>query len=247
MQPIVKGRYTVRLAAGPADLARAQDLRHLAFRARRGLGDRLDGDAYDRTCQHMLVEDHGAGNLVCCFRLLLLPAGGIGHSYAAQFYDLHRLQGFAGPTLELGRFCLHPDHPDPDILRLAWAALTRIVDAQGVGLLFGCSSFPGADASRHAQALALLAQAHLAPGRWRPAVKAPHIYPFATALQAIQPDARAALSAMPPLLRTYLMMGGWVSDHAVLDHDLDTLHVFTGVEIAAIPAARARALRALAG
>ena len=36
---------------------------------------------------------------------------------------------------------------------------------------------------------------------------------------------------MPPLLRTYLLMGGWVSDHAVVDRHMDTLHVFTGLEI----------------
>ena len=51
---------------------------------------------------------------------------------------------------------------------------------------------------------------------------------------------------MPPLLRSYLTMGGWVSDHAVVDRDLNTLHVFTGLEIASIPAARAKALRASA-
>ena len=60
-------------------------------------------------------------------------------------------------------------------------------------------------------------------------------------------DARAALRLIPPLLRTYLSMGGWVSDHAVIDRQMNTLHVFTGVETAAIPAARARALRAIAG
>ena len=53
------------------------------------------------------------------------------------------------------------------------------------------------------------------------------------------------LGGLPPLLRTYLAMGGWVSDHAVIDRDLDTLHVFTAVEVARIPPARARALRAL--
>lgn len=52
---------------------------------------------------------------------------------------------------------------------------------------------------------------------------------------------------LPPLLRTYLLMGGRVSDHAVIDTELDTLHVFTGLEIAAIPGAGARALRALSG
>jgi hypothetical protein len=38
-------------------------------------------------------------------------------------------------------------------------------------------------------------------------------------------------------------MGGWVTDHAVIDYDLNTLHVFTGVEISRVPAARARLLR----
>ena len=36
---------------------------------------------------------------------------------------------------------------------------------------------------------------------------------------------------MPPLLRSYLALGGWVSDHAVVDPGLQTMHVFTGVEI----------------
>ncbi len=51
---------------------------------------------------------------------------------------------------------------------------------------------------------------------------------------------------MPPLLRSYLLMGGWVSDHAVVDRQMNTLHVFTGLEISAIPAARKRLLRAVA-
>jgi putative hemolysin len=49
---------------------------------------------------------------------------------------------------------------------------------------------------------------------------------------------------MPPLLRSYLAMGGWVSDHAVVDTDLGTLHVFTGLEIRRVPQARALTLRA---
>ena len=60
-------------------------------------------------------------------------------------------------------------------------------------------------------------------------------------------DPKQALAQMPPLLRTYLGMGGWVSDHAVIDTQMNTLHVFTGLEIAKIPASRAQALRAVAG
>jgi putative hemolysin len=114
-------------------------------------------------------------------------------------------------------------------------------------MLFGCSSFHGTDADDHLDAFALLKDGHLAPRRWLPRVKAPDVFRFAQKLRRTKPDARRALSGMPPLLRTYLMMGGWVSDHAVVDHDLNTLHVFTGLEIAAIPPARARLLREVAG
>ena len=121
---------------------------------------------------------------------------------------------------------------------------TAIVDAEAIGLLFGCSSFEGADWPAHAPALALLRN-HLAPAQWMPGPKAAEIFDFASQLRETPVDLRAAMQSLPPLLRTYLAMAGWVSDHAVLDRALDTLHVFTAVEIAKIPPARARALRAI--
>jgi len=71
------------------------------------------------------------------------------------------------------------------------------------------------------------------------------VFRFAKRLRR-KPDHKRAMGRMPPLLKTYLMMGGWVSDHAVVDAKMGTLHVFTGVEIAAIPASRKRLLRATA-
>ena len=72
------------------------------------------------------------------------------------------------------------------------------------------------------------------------------MFHFANTLKLFKPNLKAAQRRMPPLLRTYLLMGGWVSDHAVVDNDLNTLHVFTGMEIKGIPANRKRLLRAMA-
>jgi putative hemolysin len=91
----------------------------------------------------------------------------------------------------------------------------------------------------------MLKERHIAPKRWRPRVKAPNVFRFAQKLRG-KPDVKQAMRRMPPLLRTYLMMGGWVSDHAVVDAQMNTLHVFTGLEIRAIPPARKRLLRAVA-
>ncbi len=244
MDEVRQGRYLARLARDPEDIARAQGLRALAFLGQAG----SDADAHDAACLHVLIEETTSGDLVCCFRVLLLDGGAdIARSYSAQFYELSALEGFEGCMAEMGRFCLAPDRHDPDILRVAWAAMTRLVDAHGVQMLFGCSSFKGVEADPYLDAFAMLGRRHLAPRRWWPRVKAPAVYRFAQRLKRHKPDLKLAMRHMPPLLRTYLMMGGWVSDHAVIDRQMGTLHVFTGVEINAIPAARKRLLRALAG
>ncbi|WP_424970331.1 GNAT family N-acetyltransferase [Dinoroseobacter sp. S76] len=250
MLRLTKGRYAARHAETAEEIAACQRLRHLSFVAGTGAVARSEGydrDAFDTACHHIMVEERATGQLVCCFRILPLADGGeIAQSYSAQFYELSALESFEGPIIELGRFCIHPDHTDPDILRIAWGALTAYVDAHDVKLLFGCSSFQGTDSAQYTDAFALLTEKHLAPKRWLPRVKAPRIFPFATGLARVKPDLKRAMQAMPPLLRTYLLMGGWVSDHAVVDRDLNTLHVFTGLEIGAIPPARARLLRATA-
>ncbi|WP_103173083.1 GNAT family N-acetyltransferase [Paracoccus sp. SY] len=249
MQSLCKGRYLARLARTSDDLRAAQRLRWLCFVARNGAADGRDGggldaDALDAACRHMLVEDTSTGRLVCCFRFLPLAGGGdIDRSYSAQFYDLSALESFDAPLLEVGRFCVHPGTQDPDIIRTALAALSRIVEENGIRMLFGCSSFMGTEPALHADAFAMLRARHLAPRRWLPRVKAPNVFRFARARLSSPPDARRAMAAMPPLLRSYLALGGWVSDHAVVDPVLRTMHVFTGVEVGAIPPARRRLLQ----
>ncbi len=247
MMSLRKGRYAARFAQGPEDILIAQRLRHRCFIARSGARPReeaRDADAYDAACRHVLVEETRTGRLVCCFRLMPLNDGSeIGKSYSAQYYELSALRSFTGPMVEMGRFCIDPEISDPDVLRVAWGAMTRYVDEEGVEMLFGCSSFHGTDTQAYLDAFAMLKERHLAPKRWLPKVKAPNVFQFARRLRR-KPDARRAMLTMPPLLRTYLVMGGWVSDHAVVDTDLNTLHVFTGLEINAIPPARARLLRA---
>ncbi|MFV0335642.1 MAG: GNAT family N-acetyltransferase [Tropicimonas sp.] len=237
-----RGRYHARIARSPADREAALALRALCFRG----GTRPDEDVHDAFCHHVLVEEGGSAAPVCTFRLLPLAAGReIGRSYSAQYYGLSALRDFDGPMVEMGRFCIAPGRRDPDILRVAWGAMAAWVDDHDVRLLFGCSSFGGTEAEAYADAFALLRERHLAPRRWLPRVKAPDVFRFACGRRR-KPDLRRAMLAMPPLLRSYLLMGGWVSDHAVVDRDLDTLHVFTGLETGAIPPARKRLLRGVA-
>lgn len=243
----LRGRYRARRAQSNDDVIACQQLRYLAFMQQRGIDgapDALDTDEFDSICEHIMVEDQRSGQLVCCFRMLPMDNGSqIGKSYSAKYYDLRQLQDFPGKLVEMGRFCIHPAYADPTILRVAWTAMTRFVDEEGIELLCGCSSFEGVEADNYADAFALLKEKHIAPSRWMPRIKAPNVFRFANIFKLRRPDMKQALGKMPPLLRTYLVMGGWVSDHAVIDNDLKTLHVFTGVEIARVPKTRAKLLR----
>ena len=240
---LIRSKYVSRIAARPADIAAAQHLRYLAFGLKDGSG--MDSDAFDIACEHFLIEDRITGTLVCCFRIMQLQGGSeIEKSYSAQYYELSALHDFDGKLMEMGRFCVHPNVKDPDVLRVAWGTMTKYVDKYGVDLLFGCASFPGTDERTYADAFAMLRDKHLAPKRWLPRIKAPNVVRYASRIRR-KPDMKQAMRRMPPLLKTYIMMGGWVSDHAVVDTHMNTLHVFTGVEIGMIPPARKRLLRAL--
>ena len=232
-----KGAYVARMADGAEDLQACQRLRHQCFFGHAG----VDADRFDPLSQHVMVED-SAGRLVATLRVALWSDGpAMLTGYAAQFYDLTRLARVVGPFAELGRFCVAPSVLDPDVLRILWGAVTRLVDAEDIRYLIGCTSFPGVDPEAYGSTFTLLRSRHATPGDLGPGRKSSETVPF-TAVRTARGSGQ-----MPPLLRTYLAMGGWVSDHAVIDRDLQTLHVFTCVPVATIPAGRAKALRAVAG
>ena len=240
MEPIRKGKLIARLAQGRADMARVMAFRRAAFP--RVAGE--EEDAQDDLSAHVMVED--GETLRACFRVMLFGWGaGLAQGYAARFYDVGPLSGYARPIAEMGRFCVASCGVHPDVLRLAWGAMTKVVDEGQAGLLVGCSSFRGAGWEAHRAGLALLAAEFVGPGEHLPGRKAAEVVDYPRLVGPVE-DRRASLAALPPLLRTYLGMGGWVSDHAVVDRELDTLHVFTCVEVDRVPPARAASLRAVA-
>ncbi|NPD16170.1 GNAT family N-acetyltransferase [Xinfangfangia sp. D13-10-4-6] len=237
MLPLARGGMRARLAGGAQDLARVQALRALCWPGE-------TPDPLDTQAGHLMIEGRD-GRLLAAMRVAVAGSGAALHDcYAARYYDLSNLQATEGPLIEPGRFSLAPGAANWEVLRLTWAALARLVLQMGAGHLFGCASFPGTDWHPHREALALLA-GHQGPDALRPGPRAPErvAYP---ALTGAVTDHKAALAGLPPLLRFYLTLGGWVSDHAVVDRQLNTLHVFTCVEVAKMPKARQVSLRALA-
>lgn len=224
---------TCRMAQTPRDIVACQALRHACFHGQDG----LDVDQFDDRSDHVMIEQDA--QLICTLRLrVLLDGADFGQTYTGSFYDFGPI---TGPTIEIGRFCVVKDAFSAGVLMLAWSAITQHVDAHKVTHLFGCASFSGTDPTAYADAFGSLHDQHVGNIKVAPKViDNKSLFSFFEAGF----DPRRAAHQMPPLLRSYLGMGGYVSDHLIIDRDLGTLHVFTGLDIAAIPVARVRSLRA---
>ncbi|MDZ7905034.1 MAG: GNAT family N-acyltransferase [Cypionkella sp.] len=228
------GGYTVRVAHSRDDMTLAMALR----RARFGAGE----DDFDAGCMQILIQFQG--DLCATFRLRPYASGAeLGQGYSAQFYDVRALAAMSRPALELGRFCVVDGAHQIDALRLSFAAMAAQVDNLGAGVLFGCASFHGENFDHHRPALSLL-KSHISADWPITCLAAHHI--DLKSLSHTKDEEVAALRGVPPLLRSYLSLGGWVGGAAVRDDDLGTYHVFTALEVDKIPAPRAMALRKLA-
>ena len=230
------GRYRARFASSKMEVSAAQSLRYKCFKLSNKA--ELDIDEFDTLCRHVLIENLESKKLICCYRIMIFDNGEkISSSYSSQFYDLKAIESYPDPMIEVGRFCVDPEKNDPSVTLAAWAALAQIVDQNHTQLLFGCSSFEGIEKEKYLDSFALLRDRYIAPDRWSPKIKAAQVFYYSKDL-IDRVDKRKALLNMPPLLKTYLSMGAWVSDHAVVDLKMKTLHLFTGMEVSKIPKSR---------
>ena len=233
-------KFDIELALNPVDIKEAQAFRCKAFGVVNESG--LDKDEYDQKFNHIIIRDRRHRKVVGYFRYNCYSSGSrIQNGYSAAHYDLTALERFDKPVLEVGRVCTDPFANDPDILRLVWAYLAQFVEKRNIVFVFGCTSFEGTDYKKYIDCFAVLRARYLGPKNMLPSVKSQSVLKFAKKFRS-EVNLKTAMMKMPPLLRAYLLMGGWVSDHAVIDNKLNTLHVFTGLEVSKIPPAKKRFL-----
>ncbi len=237
--PIVdvrSGALQVRLAETVADVDAAQRLRYRVFYEEMGARPSLemaraqrDVDAFDGICDHLLVIDHARGNgpaaVVGTYRLIRRPmAVRHGSFYSAAEYDLAPITSYPGEILELGRSCVDAAARNRPTMQLLWRGIAAYVFHHDIALMFGCASLPGVDPDALALPLSYLYYHHLAPPGLRPrALPERSIEMCRLPREAIDPV--RGLAELPPLLKGYLRLGGFVGDGAVIDHQFNTIDV----------------------
>ena len=93
-----------------------------------------------------------------------------------------------------------------------------------IQVMFGCASFPGTDPSQHAQPFSYLYHRHLAP----PEIRVRALDSRYVKMDTLAPgsyDERKAMARVPPLIKGYLRLGGFVGNGAVIDAQFNTTDV----------------------
>ncbi|MGP1253977.1 MAG: GNAT family N-acetyltransferase [Kiloniellales bacterium] len=228
--------FHLRLAETPDEVAASQALRYDVFveeMAARATPERQaakrEFDRFDPFCDHLLVFDTEAapppGRVIATYRFMRRDAAQrAGGFYTATEYDISSLEAYHGEVMELGRSCVHADYRAGANMQLVWRGITDYVMHFGVDLMFGCASLPTVEPDEVAEQLTYLYYHHLAPPGLRPRAR-PELYVKMDRLQPEALDAKAALQSLPPLVKGYLRLGGFVGDGAVIDSDFGTTDV----------------------
>ncbi|PIE06736.1 MAG: ornithine-acyl-ACP acyltransferase [Rhodobacterales bacterium] len=238
-----KPEFELRLARDDTDMRACQRLRYDIFVEELG-GDgplvdhanRLERDALDDSYDHLLLIDKAVPGapVVGVYRLMRGERLAPGQEfYSAREYDLAPLVASGRRLLELGRSCVHRDYRGGPALMTLWQGLLAYVERHEVEVLFGVASFHGTDPEALAPALSLLHYRYLAPPELRAKARADR----AQRMDLLPESAidRAAMRGVPPLIKSYLRLGGWVGEDAWVDREFNTTDVCIVVDITLVP------------
>ena len=244
------GELDVRLATTKAEIRRAQKLRYRVFFAEGGAKAdptarliRRDVCRFDRVCDHLIIVDRsvlridGKPAAVGACRLLRdeVAAANFGFYSAGEFDVASLIARHPGEKLlELGRACVAPAYrSNKRAIELMWRGIWAYARHHRVDAIFGCASFPGAEPTAHAAALRFLRAASGGDPLWDVDAVEGRAADLGPAPDA-PIDARAALRALPPLIKGYWRLGAKFGPQAVVDADFGATDVFAVMPVAEI-------------
>lgn len=232
----------VRLARDESEIVASQRLRYRVFYEEMSAHpspetarEKRDFDRFDPICDHLLVIDTAAGDdpddyVIGTYRVV---RGAVAHRhggfYTAGEFDISRIEAVPGEVLELGRSCVAREHRSRPTMQLMWLGISAYVFHYDIKIMFGCGSLKGIDVDAVADQLSYLYHFHLAPEEFRP-VALPDQFVAMDRLSKDAMDPKRALASLPPLIKGYLRLGGFVGDGAVVDEQFNTIDVCIQVQ-----------------
>lgn len=233
---LTNGSLEIKIGSTEADILASQALRYRVFYEEMSAKPTpemaaalRDFDEFDAVADHLMVVDHDLGpgpeSVVGTYRLLRREqAERHGRFYSIDEYDISPITGLPSEILELGRSCVDERYRTRRVMELLWRGIAAYVFHYDIAIMFGCASLPGTDIDTLALPLSYLHHYHKAPPELCPKA-VPERYVSMNVLPIEDVDRKAGLLAVPPLVKGYLRLGGFVGDGAVIDPQFNTTDV----------------------
>jgi len=223
------GRYTVRFARSPEELAAIQKLRFEVFNLELGEGleesfrTGRDEDRFDPVCHHLMVIHDESRRIVGTYRVQTNGmAEALGGFYSIDEFALEGLPAdVIDNAVEVGRACVAREYRNRQVLFLLWRGLAAYMEQNRKRYLFGCCSLTSQDPVEGKRVMD-----HL--------VGTGHVHPRFTVRpqpgwecydEALPPEVPASEEKvqLPQLFRIYLRYGARVCGPPAIDRFFKTI------------------------
>lgn len=230
------GTLSTRLATNKDEVLAAQRIRYEVFceelSARKDLTpkSKLEQEHHDEICDHLIVlenADKQDPKIVGTQRFLLKSAKDTHLKFRSQSeFDLEALAKRHGDKIfmELGRSCILEVYRSKRTMELMWHGTWAYAVKNKVDVMTGCASFYAQNVDDIALALGFLSTLTSKDEQWQ-------VTPTSSDTIAIRQfehlveDPKKAIRHLPPLIKGYLRLGAYFSDHAVMDRDFGTIDI----------------------
>ena len=252
-QMIKRNALKVRLATSDAEIRVAQKLRYMVFHEECGIklssenqSAKIERDAFDAICDHLLVirtsdaensellvED---GTVIGTYRLLPQNVASQNSGFYSQSeFDIAPLLTRKADLkfLELGRSCVLQSERGSTVVELLWQGIWNYVRHHQIDVMIGCASFDGVNFESHRDALEFLLLSNKIPEGWQVRAHPQRRLEINSDSRA-QPDIKAIISSLPPLIKGYLRLGCFFGQDAVVDEAFNTIDVLVILPVAKI-------------
>lgn len=225
-------RYTVKMAENRREVESALRLRYdvfyieMAGRKAAAGQTRLEFDAYDLKCRHLIVVSNETGETVGTYRLNSIEtAHSIYGFYSANEFTIEELPGeVLQDGIEIGRACIAREHRNTKVLFLLWKALLAYLQQCGKRYFFGCCSIFTQDASVGLKAYRQLSrEGHVHEDF--------SVIPCHSGISLLNDDVDPANIELPALFNMYLRIGARVCGPPMVDREFGSIDFFVVFDV----------------
>ncbi len=197
----------------PKEIRRAQELRTRVFELEKS-GVKLDRDAFDDICLHLIVKDTLSNNIVGYSRLITSDlVSSPNQFYSASEFNIESIIVANKRYMEVGRTCVDHSYRGGAVIGLIWSKIAQYMIEHDIDYLMGCASLSMQDGGKTANAVIhYLKQNYFTEKHNRVIPKAPLLKVIGTI---------NGKNYIPALLKTYLRMGAKVCGEAHMDYDFN--------------------------